>query len=197
MSIASDVQCMCYIIYRMSSRSEHSSQEQIASQSHPRLRRIQAPETTVANRLTLSSETHPKTSARNTALGTRLLESLRTCAIKLAPETSRIYILDNKRGMALVIATWLVLISSETMMILFVFLPIHDVVFDVGNAAISLLFAVLVGASHLRTVFTDPVSKTLINRRSILSGLTNEQMRTVHLWHDDYNFECLKTPVKL
>ena len=168
MSIARDVQCMCYIIYRMPSRREHSSQEHIASQSHPRLRRIQTPETTVANRLKVSSETRPKTSSRNTALVTRLLESLRTCITEFAPETSHIYILDSKRGKALAIATWLVLISNETMMILFVFLPIHDVVFDVGNAAISLLFAVLVGASHLRTVFTDPVSKTLINCRCIL-----------------------------
>ena len=64
--------------------------------------------------------------------------------------------------MVLVILTWLVLVGSETLMVLFVFLPIRDFVYDAGNVAVSLLLAFLVGASHLRTVFTDPVSNMLL-----------------------------------
>ena len=195
MSIVCDVQCMCCIIYRMPSHREHSSQVHVASQSRPRLRRIQAPETTVGNRLKVSSEIRPKTPPRNEAPMINLLESIRTGITKLTPETRRIYILDSKKGIALAVATWLVLIASETMMFLIVFLPIHDVVFDVGNAAISLLFAVLVGASHLRTVFTDPVSKTLINLECMLV-LQPSKRELCSRWHDDYNFECLKIHVK-
>ena len=159
------VQCQCYITYRMSSDCERTCSDTcVTSQPGLRLRRKDTTAAAVGDRSKVTSETSPTIPAMTVAsLVVRLQESLWNSVTKLAPDMGHIYFLDSKRGMLLAILTWVVLIASETLMFLFVFLPIRDVVYDVGNVAVSLLLAALVGASHLKTIFTDPVSETLIN----------------------------------
>jgi len=111
----------------------------------------------------VTTESRPSIPVRTLdSVAIRLWKHLQKFVTKLAPNTSHIYFLDSRMGMVLAILTWLVLVGSETLMVLFVFLPIRDFVYDAGNVAVSLLLAFLVGASHLRTVFTDPVSNMLL-----------------------------------
>ena len=155
------VHCHCYVTYRMSSSCEQTCSDTcVTSQPGPRLRRKDALSPGALSEVT--TESSPSVPARPLdSVAVRLWKHLQKFVTKLALDTSQVYFLDSTRGMVLVILTWLVLVGSETLMVLFVFLPIRDFAYDAGNVAISLLLAFLVGVSHLRTVFTDPVSNML------------------------------------
>lgn len=74
---------------------------------------------------------------------------------------TKLWCVDDGCGIAGSVFTWILIVFGETVFFFFVILPFHHSTWSALNGAFSLTCAFLGFVSHLRAMFTDPVSSLI------------------------------------